>query len=174
MSVLAFAHLARPEYFHKISGARFGKIIEVAAKSKFMKETGCAWAVGVPASPDSFAIVLITNNELLESGEIEMQFSPRAQSLDRLDKHEIGRARAKTWIGRRRQNKKFAGFEVGGGLQADLGEPGDGVLPALRHLFDLLENQPVEIVCLGRTGAANQKCAANANRNRSFSHEADN
>jgi hypothetical protein len=44
---------------------------------------------------------------------------------------------------------------VRGGLQADLGEPRDGVLPALRHLFDLLEDERVVIV--GECSARNER-----------------
>src|SRR2546425_7226351 len=108
MSVLTSAYLPRPEYFHKIAGARLVEIVEVVAKSELVKEAGCPRAVGIPATPNAFAIMLITNDELLESGEIEMQFSPRAQRLDGLDKHEIGRARAKTRIRRGWKNEKFA------------------------------------------------------------------
>src|SRR5260370_21891775 len=96
MSVLTSAHLPRPKYFHKIAGARLVEIIKIAAKSELVKEAGCPRAVGIPATPNAFAIMLITNDELLECGEIEVQFSPRAQRLRPLDKHEIRRARAKT------------------------------------------------------------------------------
>src|SRR5260370_16979569 len=98
MSVLTSAHLPRPKYFHKIAGARLVEIIKIAAKSELVKEAGCPLAVGIPATPNSFAIMLITNDELLECGEIEVQFSPRATRLDRLDKHEIGRSPPKTPI----------------------------------------------------------------------------
>ena len=144
--MLTFAHLTRPEYFHKIAGPRLVKVIEIVAESELVKKAACARAVGIPATPNAFAIVLIANDELLEDGEIEVQISPRAQRLDRLDKHEIGRARAKTRIRRRRKNEKFARLEVRCGLQADLGEARDGITAALRHLFDLLENQSIEIV----------------------------
>ena len=92
MSVLASAHLVRPEYFHKIAGPRFAKIVEVSAKFELVEKARGAWTICVPAAPDSFAIVLITNDELLESGEIEVQFSACAQRLDGSDKYEIGRA----------------------------------------------------------------------------------
>lgn len=121
--MLASAHLLRPEYFHEVARLRVVKIVEVLAQPQFVKKPGCPWAIRVPATPDSFAIVLIANDELVERGEIEVQLSARAKCLDGSDEHEIGRTRAETGEWRRREDKKFAGLKMGRGFQANFREP---------------------------------------------------
>ena len=87
--VLTFADLARPKYFHEIARFRLVKIIKILAKPQLVKKTCSAWSVCVPSAPDPFAIVLISNDELLQSGKIEMKLSPRAQGLNGPDEHEV-------------------------------------------------------------------------------------
>ena len=118
MAVLASAYLLRPEYFHEIARLPVVKVIEVLAQPQFMKKPGCARAICVPATPDSFAIVLIANNELLERGEIEMKLPLCTQGFDRPDEDQISRPRAETGEWRRREDKKLAGLKMGRGFQA--------------------------------------------------------
>ena len=92
MSVLGFADLPRPKYFHEVARLRAIKVIEVRSEPQLVKETGCARSICVPAAPDAFPIALISNDQLFQSGVIETQFAPRAQSLDRSDENKIGRA----------------------------------------------------------------------------------
>ena len=110
-----------------------------------MKKARRARPIRVPPSPNPFPIALISDDQLFQRGIIKVQLTASAQSLYRPDEHEIGCARAETWRGRRRQNEKFAGLEVGRRLQADLGEARNRIMAALRHLFDLLEDQAVVI-----------------------------
>ena len=143
MSVLVSSDLARPENFHEIARPRLIEVIEVLAKPQLVKETRRAGSVGIPAAPDSFAIALIPNDEPLQGGIIEMKVASRAQSLDCPDEHEIRCARAEAWP--RWQNEKFSGLKMRRRLKADLREMRNRIAAALRHLFDLLENQVVVI-----------------------------
>jgi hypothetical protein len=72
-----------------------------------------------------------------------MKVASRAQSLDCLDEHQIRCARAEAWP--RRQNEKFARLKMCRRLKTDLGEMRNRIAAALRHLFDLVENQVVAI-----------------------------
>src|SRR6266436_183544 len=143
VSVLVLSDLSRPENFHEIARLRLIEIIEVPPQLQFVKKTGSARPVRVPAAPDSFAIALIPNDQLFERGIVQMNLASRAQSLDCSDEHEIGRARAETWA--RRQNEKFARFKMRRSLQADLCEMRDRITAALRHLFNLIKNQGVAV-----------------------------
>ncbi len=100
MSVLASAHLLRPEDLHEIARLRLIEVVEVSAKPQFVKEAGCARAICVPPAPNSFAIVLISDDELIQRRKIEVELSPRTQGFDCSDKHEIGRSRTETRRGR--------------------------------------------------------------------------
>jgi hypothetical protein len=88
--VLVFADLARPENFHKIARLGLIETVKVAAEPQLVKQTRSAGAICVPPAPDSFAIALISNDQALQRGIIQMQFASRAQSLDCPDKHQIG------------------------------------------------------------------------------------
>src|SRR5882724_3953195 len=110
-----------------------------------MKKAGSARPIGVPPAPNPFAIALISNDQLFQRGIIDVQLTAGAQSLYRPDEHEIGCARAETWRGRRRQDEKFAGLEMGRRLQANVGETRNRIMAALRHLFDLVEDQAVVV-----------------------------
>ncbi len=145
MAVLASAYLLRPEYFHEIARLRVVKVIEVLAQPQFVKKPGCPRAICVPATPDSFAIVLIANNELLERGEIEMKLPLCTQGFDRPDEDQISRPRAETGEWRRREDKKLAGLKMGRGFQANFREPRSRILATLRHLFYLFEDKSVQI-----------------------------
>ena len=87
--MLTFANLARPKYFHEIARLRLVKIIKILAKPQLVKKTCSAWSVCVPSAPGPFAIVLISNDELLQSSKIELKLSPRAQGLNGPDEHEV-------------------------------------------------------------------------------------
>jgi len=100
MSVLASAHLLRPEDLHEIARLRLIEVVEVLAKPQFMKEAGCPWPICVPPAPDSFAIVLISDDELIQRSKIEVELSPRPQRFDGSNKDEIGRSRTETRRGR--------------------------------------------------------------------------
>ena len=94
--MLASAHLSRPEYFYEIAWLSLIEVVEVSAKAQFVKETSCARPICVPPAPDSFAIVLISDDELIQRSKIEVELSPSTQRFDGSDKHEIGRSRTET------------------------------------------------------------------------------
>jgi len=81
MSVLTFAYLPGPKDFHEIARLCLVKVGEVLAKPQFMKETGSARPIRIPPAPDSFTIVLISNDKLFQSGKIEVKLTARAQGL---------------------------------------------------------------------------------------------
>ena len=81
MSVLGPADLRRPENFHKITRHRLVEIIEVFSKIQVMKQSRCSRPVGVPAAPDSLAVALIANDQLLEGGDVETRSRPRPALL---------------------------------------------------------------------------------------------
>lgn len=143
--MLVFTDLARPKDFHEIAGLRLIETVGVAAKPQLVKEARCAWAVSVPAAPDAFPVALISDDQVLQSGGIEIQFAPRPQRLDCLNEDQIGCARAKTGRASRRQDKKFSRLKMRGTLKANLGKMGNGIMAALRHLFNLLKYQAVVI-----------------------------
>src|SRR5438046_5385638 len=89
MSVLIFSHLPRPENLHEIARFRLIEVVEVLPKPELVKKTGCARSVCVPSAPDTFAVALISNDESLQRGIIEVPLPVRAQSLDRPDKNQI-------------------------------------------------------------------------------------
>ena len=82
MSVLVSSYLVRPENFHEIARLGLINVIEVSTEPQFVEETRCAGSVGIPAAPDSLAIVLIPDDEPLKSGIFEVKVASRAQSLD--------------------------------------------------------------------------------------------
>lgn len=100
--MLVLADLARPKDFHEIAGLRLIETIEVAAEPQLVEKARCAWAISVPTAPDAFPIVLISDDQVLQSGGIEIQLTPRPQRLDCFNEDQIGRARAKTGRASRR------------------------------------------------------------------------
>src|SRR5579885_2209743 len=96
MTVLVPAHAAGPENFHEIAGLRAIKAVKVRTQAQFVEQTRRARAIGVPAAPDSLAVALIADDQLLENPMVEQQFAPLAQRLNGLDQDKIRSARAKT------------------------------------------------------------------------------
>jgi hypothetical protein len=141
--MLVLSNFSRPEDFHEIAWLRAIEVIEVLSKLQLVKKAGGAGSVSVPSAPDAFPIVLISNNQSLQRGIVEVQLTARAQGFDRSDEDQIGRARAETRRGLGRQNEKFTGLEMRRRLKTDLCKVRDGVATALRHLPDLLKNQAV-------------------------------
>src|SRR5919106_240580 len=92
MSVLFFAHLPGPKYFHEIARFRLLEFIEISAQPKFVKKTGGARSVRIPPAPNPFAVALISNDQLFQCGVIETQLAARTQGLDGSHENEIGRA----------------------------------------------------------------------------------
>src|SRR5437762_5400716 len=149
MSVLVSSYLARPENFHEIARLGLINVIEVSTEPQFVEETRCAGSVGIPAAPDSLAIVLIPDDEPLKSGIFEVKVASRAQSLDCLNEYQIRCARAEAWS--RRHNEKFPRLKMRRRLKTDLREMRNRIVAALRHLFDLRGNQ-VGVIA-GESGA---------------------
>ena len=143
--MLAFAHLPRPENFHEIARLRLLEIIEVLSKLQPVKKASRARPICIPASPDAFAVALISDYQSLQGGVIEVQLASRAQRLDRSDEDQIGCTRTETRQRRRRQNEKFAGLKMRRRLKANLCEMRNGITAALRHLFNLVKDQAVVI-----------------------------
>jgi len=100
--VLVLADLARPKDFHEIAGLRLIETIEVVAEPQLVKEARCAWAISVPAAPDAFPVALISDDQVLQSGGIEIHLAPRPQRLDCFNEDQIRCARAKTGRASRR------------------------------------------------------------------------
>src|SRR4029079_3600168 len=70
MTMLGATHLGRPEYLHEIAGLRLRKVVEVLADAKFVKQACRAGTIRIPAAPNSFAITLAPNHQLLQRREI--------------------------------------------------------------------------------------------------------
>src|SRR5438045_6721655 len=102
------AHFGRPKNFHVIARLRPGEVIEVMSETEFVEEPRGAGPIGVPATPDAFAIALMANHEAFERRIIEIERAARAQRLDCFHEDQISRARA--IAGRRRVwlDEKFA------------------------------------------------------------------
>jgi hypothetical protein len=72
-----------------------------------------------------------------------MQVASRAQRLDCSDEYQIRCAGAETWSGW--HDEKFTRFEMRRRLQADFCEMRNRIPAALRHLFNLFEDQAVAV-----------------------------
>ena len=92
MSVLVSSHLARPENFHEVTRLRLVDIVEISTEPQLVKETRRARAIGIPSSPDAFSIVLVAYDQMLEGAIVQTKLTMFAQSFDRSDEHQIGRA----------------------------------------------------------------------------------
>ena len=106
MSVFVSSHLARPENFHEVTRLRLIDIVEISTKPQLVKETRRARAIRVPSSPDAFSIVLVANDQALKRAIVQTKLTTFAQSFDRSDKYQIGRARTETRP--RRNDKEFS------------------------------------------------------------------
>lgn len=145
MSALTAAHALRPKDFHEIARLCLSEVVEVAAETQLMKKARRARPVRIPAAPNAFAIALISNDQLIERGEVELKLATLAQGLDRSNKNEVGRAGTEARVRRFWNNKEFPRFKMRSGLQSNFGEMGDGIFAAARHFFDLVEDERVEI-----------------------------
>ena len=144
MTAFAPADILVPKNFHEIAGLRLREISKVSSEAEFVKQTRGSGSVRVPATPNAFAIVLVTNHKLVQRREIELELAAVAQSFNRFDEHDVSRARAEAGVRRGRDDEEFSRFKMRGGLQFDLGEMRDGILAAARHFSHLLEDQAVE------------------------------
>lgn len=145
MTALPTAHILVPEDFHKIARLRPGEISKVPAKIEFVEQAGCARAICIPTAPDSFAIALIPNDEMIQGRVVELKQALLAQRFNRSNKNQIGRAGAETGRGLRRKKEKFPGLKMGGRLKSYLRDARNRIASAPRHLFDLIENDGVTI-----------------------------
>jgi hypothetical protein len=151
MSALAAADALRPKDFHEIARPRLSETVEIAAETELMKKARRAWSVRVPSAPNAFAIALISNDQLIERGEVELKLVTLAQGLEGPNKDKVGRTGTEAGVRRFWNNKEFPRFKMGSGLQSNFGEMGNGVFAAARDFFDLFEDKTVEI---GRDGFA--------------------
>ena len=143
MSVLVSSHRARPENFHEITRLGLIDIVEISTKPQLVKQTRGARAICVPSAPNAFSIVLVANDQALKRAVVQTKLTTFAQSFDRSDKHQIGRARTETRP--RRNDKKFSRLKMCRRLQANLCKMRNRVTTAFRHLPDLLQDQVVAI-----------------------------
>jgi hypothetical protein len=141
--MLILSDLARPENLHEVARPGLIEIVKVPTDPQLVKKTGSTWSICVPAAPDSFAIALIANDQFFQGSILEMQVASRAQRLDWSDEYQIWCAGAETWSGR--HEEKFTRLEMRRRLQADLCEMRNRISAALRHLFNLLEDQAVAV-----------------------------
>src|SRR5438552_3578133 len=107
MSALTAPDALRPKDFHEISRLRLSEAVEIAAETEFMKKARRAWSVRVPAAPNAFAVALISNDQLIERGEVELKLVMLAQGLERSNKDEVGRAGTKAGVRRFGNNKEL-------------------------------------------------------------------
>ena len=168
MAAFRFAHVFRPENLHEIAGTRFGKLIKVPAEPELVKQPGGSGTVCVPPAPDALTIALIANDQMVKRSHIQVELPALAQAFEGSNEHEIGGAGAKTRGRGRRQNEELAGLEVGSGLQANLGHAPDGILAALGHPANLLQDQGVDILGHGQAGA---QTAPEDDQKSSFPHK---
>src|ERR1051325_1918282 len=140
MAALAPADVFVPENFHEITGLRLIEIGKVAAEAELIKEARGSGTIGIPPAPDAFTIMLVTNDELIERREIELQLPAIAQRFDCLDENDVGRAGAEARIRRSRNDEKLSRFKMRGRLQFDRGKMRNGIAPAARHFLHLLED----------------------------------
>ena len=133
-----------------------------------MKQARCSGAIRIPASPDAFAVPLVSDHQLIECGEVQLQLPAGPQLLDRADENQVGSTGTKTGRGRGGQGEEFSRFKVSGGLESDFGDVADGVFASGRHITDLLQNDSVQVV--GARGR-NRTCQSNEQSD-SFSQHA--
>jgi len=153
--MFAAPDLPGPENLDEIARLRLIEVDEVRAEPQFVKKSRCPRSVCIPAAPDPFAVVLVSNHQLFESGEIQVKLAALAQCFDRFDEDEIRCAGAETRGCRRRKDEKFSRFKMGGRLQSDLSEMRDRILATGGHFFELLENKAIEAIA--RVGRARVK-----------------
>lgn len=153
VAALGFANAFGPEDFHEIAGTRFAEIVEVSAESKLMKQPCGAGPVCVPSSPNSFAVALVANHELTESGEVQVKLPPLSQMFQSSDEHEISGAGTKARRCSRGKDEKLAGLEVGCGLKSNFGYAAHRVIAADRHGAHLLQHEGVEVLGGSESGA---------------------
>ena len=119
------------------------EIGEVAAEAKLVEEPRGSGTVRIPPTPDAFPVVLVANDQLVERGKIDLQRAARAQRFDRFNKHDVCRAGTEARKRRSRDNEEFSRFKMRRGLQLDRGEMRHGIVPAARHVLNLLQNKAV-------------------------------
>ena len=90
MSVLGFAYVPRPENFHEVARLRLVEFVEILAQPQFVKETRSSRSVCIPPAPDAFAIALISNDQVFQSGVIETKLTLRAQGLNGSNENKVG------------------------------------------------------------------------------------
>src|SRR4051794_31128574 len=105
MAALRFSDLLRPEDLHEVTWLGFGEVIEIPTQAKFMKQSRGPGAVSVPSSPDSFAVALIANHELVKRGKIELELPVSPQLFKRANKDKVGSAGTKTRRRGRREDE---------------------------------------------------------------------
>jgi len=143
MTVFASADFRRPEDFHEIAGLRLSEVVEVFAEIHFVEKPRRSRAIGIPSTPDAFAVALVPNEETVEGGVGKTEAAASTQRLDRFDEHQIRRAGA---ITRRRgigDDGKNARLKMGGGLQSNGGGAGGGIFSAGWHRANLIEDEIV-------------------------------
>src|SRR5437870_13613840 len=82
VTALAPAHVFVPKDFHEVARLRLRKIGEVVTEPELMEQARRAGTVCIPAAPNSFAVALVADDQLIQGGEIELQLSVIAQGLD--------------------------------------------------------------------------------------------
>src|SRR2546421_7213361 len=116
MTAFAPTDILVPKNFHEIAGLRLREIGKVSSEPKLMKKTTSSRTIGVPATPNAFAIVLIANHQLIQRRSIELELPTIAQGFECFDENYVSRARAEARIRRGWNDKEFPGFEMRGGL----------------------------------------------------------
>jgi len=82
MSAFTPSDIVVPKNFHEIAGLRLREIGKVPAEPELIKQSRRARAVRIPPSPHAFSVMLIANDQLVQSCEVELQLSAIAQFLD--------------------------------------------------------------------------------------------
>src|SRR5262249_53877671 len=89
MSAFVLADIAVPENFHEIARLGICKIGEIASETKLVKQSSGPRAVRVPASPNSFTVALIADDQLVQRCKIELELAAVAQFFDGFDENQI-------------------------------------------------------------------------------------
>src|SRR4029077_21196233 len=82
VAVFGSTDFRRPEYFHEITRLRLGKIVKILPDAELIEKARRSRSIRIPASPNSLAIALPANQQLLQRREIESELPAIAQSFD--------------------------------------------------------------------------------------------
>jgi len=114
MAAFASADTVRPKDFHEVAWLRLAEVVEVATESELVKKARRSRAIRIPAAPNAFAVALISNDQLIERGEVELKLPALAQGFEGANENNVSGAGTKAREGRLWDAEKFAGLKMSG------------------------------------------------------------